>query len=88
MNNIAIEDIYYQSGLRYFNNNVKFLIQNVLLELYDSDYPLLSNIKLKHVDRAVFKYKQAADNKKIYNTKNYFKACLKSSLEELGIDEY
>ena len=66
MNNITIEDIYYQSGLRYFNNDLKFLIQNVLIELYRIFKPdgvlsieknrTLKNKFLAEIEKIGFKY--------------------------------
>jgi hypothetical protein len=87
MNNIDLEDIYYQAGVRYYNDNLKPLIKNVIFDLYQSNWLLLKSIKIIHIDHAIFKYKEASEAKKIYNTKNYFKACLKSAIEELEIDE-
>lgn len=87
MDNTELENIYYQAGVRYYNDNFKFLIEKVISELYYSNWHLLKFLTIEHIDRAVFKYKAASENKKIYNTKNYFKACLRSSVEELGFDE-
>jgi hypothetical protein len=82
-----LENLYYQAGVRYYHDDLKFLIQNVISDLYYADWSLLNFIRLEHVDRAVYKFKEASENKKIYNTRNYFRACLRSAIEELGIEE-
>lgn len=87
MNNTDLEIIYYQAGVRYYNSNFKSLIEKVISELYYSNWSLLKFLTIEHIDRAVFKYQTASEHIKIYNTKNYFKACLKSAVEELGFDK-
>ena len=88
MDNINIEDIYNQAGVMYYDNDVEIFIKKIIFEIYQSNWQQLKNIQIYHIDHAISKFKEIREKKKIYNTKNYFKACLKSSLEELGIDEY
>ena len=87
LNNPELENIYYQSGSRYYENNLRFLIEDVLHDLHSANWPLLSYLRLNHIDRAVSKYIEASKTKKIFHTKNYFRACIKSAVIELGIDE-
>jgi hypothetical protein len=87
LNNPQLENIYYQSGSRYYENNLRFLIEEVLHDLYSTSWPLLSFVRLNHIDRAVSKYIEVSKTRKIYHTKNYFYACIKSAVVELGIDE-
>jgi hypothetical protein len=87
LNNSELENIYYQSGSRYYENNLKFLIEDVLHDLYSDKWPLLYYVRLNHIDRAVSKYIEVSKTRKIYHTKNYFSACIKSAVVELGIDE-
>ena len=87
MNNSELEDIFFQAGIRYNDEKFRFLIKNAISDLFQSNHDLVKLINIYHLDRAIFKYKEASENKKIYNTRNYFKACLKSAIEELIIDE-
>jgi hypothetical protein len=82
-----LEDLYYQAGVRYYNDNLKPLIKSVISDLYQANWPLLKNIQITHIDHAIFKYKEVSETKKIYNTKSYFRACLKSAIEELEIND-
>jgi hypothetical protein len=85
--NSELENIYYQSGSIHYESNLRFLIEEILHDLHVANWPLLSYIRLEHIDRAVFKYIEASKTKKIFNTKNYFTSCIKSAVVELGIDE-
>ena len=87
MNNKGLADIFAQSGIRYYDEKYRFLIKNAISDLFQTNYDLLKLINIYHLDRAIFKYREACENKKIYNPRNYFRACLKSALEELIIDE-
>ena len=87
LNNSELKNIISVAEAHIFEDSIRFLIEDVLHDLYNSNWPLLYCIRLKHLDRAVSKYLEASNVKKIFNTKNYFKACIKSSVIELGIDE-
>lgn len=87
LNNPELENIISISEVNIFDDSIRFLIEDVLHDLYNSNWPLLYCIRLKHLDRAVSKYLEASKAKKIFHTKNYFKACIKSAVVELGIDE-
>jgi hypothetical protein len=85
MDNINIEDIYNQAGVMYYDNDVEIFIKKIIFEIYQSNWQQLKNIQIYHIDHAISKFKEIREKKKIYNTKNYFKACLKSAIEELDI---
>jgi hypothetical protein len=88
MDNINIEDIYNQAGVKYYDNDVQVFIKKIIFEMYQSNWHLLKNIQIYHIDHAIAKFKEARETKEIYNTKNYFKACLKSAIEELDISVF
>lgn len=83
-----LNEILEQSGVNNYYDNLKFVIKNAITDLYITNWPLLRLIRIEHIDRAVFKYKESSSNKRIWNTKNYFKACLVSAVEEYGLDEH
>ena len=81
-----LEEIFQQAGINYFNEDLKQLLKNAIFDLYKINPTCLKSICIEHLDRAILKYKEACEKQKIYNTRNYFRACLKSSIEELEID--
>ncbi|TYQ17866.1 UNVERIFIED_CONTAM: hypothetical protein Cloal_0241 [Acetivibrio alkalicellulosi] len=58
---IIIENIFNNSGIAYFNDNLKPLLENIIKELYFSDREVVLLLKLCHIDRALFKFKQAKE---------------------------
>lgn len=86
MDNTELKSIFHQAGIRYFNDNIKQMLKNAISDLYNLNPYFVKFICIEHLDRAIFKYREACKNQKIYNTRNYFTACLKSSIEELEID--
>jgi len=78
--------IFHSSGIRYFNSDMKPFLEETLRELYYSDPELASKVKLKHIDRAIFKFKNAKERTFICNTKQYFKACVSSAILETAFD--
>jgi hypothetical protein len=82
-----LTDFYELSGVNYFCDDLRNLIIEVINELYAANCESLYRLRLNHIDRAVFKYRQAKEKRPIWNTKQYFKACLLSAINESGIDE-
>lgn len=81
-----IEKIYSLAGVDYFNDDLRPIIKDVIKELYYSDTELVFRLRLNHIDRALFKFRQAKEKNRIYNTKQYFKACIKSAIQETALD--
>ena len=84
---LLIQKIYENSGVGYFNDDVRFILEEIIKELYYSNQALMFKLRLNHIDRAVFKYREAKRKKYIYNTKQYFKACIVSAIRETGLDD-
>jgi len=82
-----IKFVYEESILKYFNDDLRYLIEDVLKDLYLSDNKLITRLHLSHVDRAIFKYRQAKEKTHIRNTRQYFKACILSAIKESGLDD-
>jgi hypothetical protein len=87
LTNKNIKHVYKESIIKYFNDDLKYLIEDVLKDLYLSDSGLMKGLQLSHVDRAIFKYRQAKEKTYIHNTRQYFKACLLSAIKESGLDD-
>jgi hypothetical protein len=81
-----IDKIYDASGVDYFNNDFRPILQDVINELYYSHGELIFQLRLNHIDRAIFKFRQAKQNNFIHNTKQYFKACIVSAIRETALD--
>ena len=75
------------SGVDYFSNDIRELLLVVIKELCDAHTELMLNLRIEHIDRAIAKYVQAKKKQKIWNTKQYFKACILSAIRELGLEE-
>ena len=82
-----IEKIYEVSGVMYFNDDLRFIIECAIRELYYSNRDLILKLRLNHIDRAVCKFRQSKEKRIIYNTKQYFKACILSAVLETGLDD-
>ncbi len=82
-----LTDIYQLSGVNYYNDELRSLIIDVINDLYYSNCKSICRLRINHIDRAVFKYRQAKGKRRIWNTKQYFKACILSAINESGIDE-
>lgn len=83
-----IEKICEISGTCYFKDNMRLILEEVIKELFYSHHQdLVCNLRLKHIDRAIFKYRQAKEKKQIRNTKQYFKSCIVSAIKETDLDE-
>jgi hypothetical protein len=90
MNKITTDrltDLYELSGANYFYDDLRSLIIEAIDELYATNCETICKIRINHIDRAVFKYRQAKEKRPIWNTKQYFKACLISAIKETEIDE-
>lgn len=70
---------------RYFEE-VRHLVADAIRELYRFNPELVSNLRVEHIDRAIYKYLQASRKRVINNSLQYFKACIMSSLREYDID--
>ena len=84
---LTINKIYNVSGVVYFNDDLRPFLEDVIKELYYSHGELVFRLRLNHIDRAIFKYRQARENNYIRNTKQYFKACIISSIKETALDD-
>lgn len=84
---LIIEKICEDSGIKYYNENLRQIIKDVVTELYYSHQKLIFKLRIKHIDRAIFKYRQAKEKREIYNAKQYFKSCIVSAITETGLDE-
>jgi hypothetical protein len=82
-----IEKIYNESGVHYFNDELRPLLKIAIKELYYSQKQLMMKLRLHHIDRAVFKFRTANESTTIKNTKQYFKACITSAIIEVPFDE-
>jgi len=82
-----IKNIYESSEIRYFNNDLRNILEDVIKELCYSHRKLMLKLRLNHIDRAIFKYRQAKETSCIRNTKQYFKACIISAVQETCLDE-
>lgn len=72
----------------YFNDSMRLILEDVIKELFHSEHQnLICNLRPKHLDRAIFKYTLAKEKTCIWNTKQYFKACVVSAIKEIGLDE-
>jgi hypothetical protein len=82
-----IEKLYDVCGVNYYYDELRLILEDVIKELYFSNQELIFKLRLNHIDRAIFKYRQAKEKRHIWNTKQYFKACIKSAILETGLDQ-
>jgi hypothetical protein len=82
-----IEKLYEVSGVIYFNDEFRFILESVIRELYYSNQEQILKLRTNHIDRAINKFSQAKERRPIRNTKQYFKACILSAILETGLDE-
>ena len=75
------------SGVDHFSNDIRELLLVVIKEICDAHAELMQNLRIEHIDRAITKYAQAKKKQQIWNTKQYFKACILSAIRELGLEE-
>ncbi len=87
MGQSLIEKIYEESGVIYFNDDLRDILECIIRELYYSNQHLILKLRLNHIDRAVYKFRKAKEKRLIHNTKQYFKACILSAILETGLDE-
>jgi len=83
----SINKIYENAKVEYYHDEFQGIIKEVIKELYYSNRTLILNLKLKHIDRAIYKFKIAKEKTNIHNTKQYFKACIISAITETVLDE-
>jgi len=60
-----IEKIYSLASVDYFNDDLRTIIKDVINELYYSDTELVFRLRLNHIDRALFKFRQAKEKNRI-----------------------
>ena len=82
-----IQNIYENSGVYYYKDDLKGVLENIIKELCHSHTHLMIKLRLNHIDRAIFKYSQAKEKKTIHNTKEYLKACIVSAVYESPLEE-
>lgn len=82
-----IEKLFEVSGVIYFNDDLRCILESVIKELYYSNREQILKLRTNHIDRAIWKFTQAKETRPIHNTKQYFKACILSAIEETGLDE-
>ena len=90
MNNIQTDrltDLFDLAGVDHFNEDFKTLIKKIVTELYYENCSSIHRLRINHIDRAISKYRQANAKRPIWNTKQYFKACIISAINELSYDE-
>jgi len=78
--------LYEQCNVFLFNDDVRGLVMDAITELHHSNAESISRLHAIHIDRAIYKYHQASEKRIIWNTLQYFKACIMSALKEYGID--
>jgi hypothetical protein len=81
-----IKKIYEQSGVNYFYDNLQLLLKELIKELYCLNPALAFRLRLEHIDRALFKFRQAYESGTIRNTRQYLKACIKSAVLETAFE--
>jgi hypothetical protein len=84
---LLIEKLFEVSGVENYTDNFNQIIKDIITELYYSHQETILKLRLKHIDRAIFKYRQASETRKIFNTKQYLKACILSAIVEAALDE-
>lgn len=85
-NNLILEKIYTASGTVYFDGELRPVLEEIIKELYFSHGELVFRLRLNHLDRAIFKFRQAKEKICIRNPKQYFKACIISAIQETALD--
>jgi hypothetical protein len=84
---INFDKLYLEAGVVNFNDDLRPLLEDIIKDIYASHGELVLQLRLIHIDRAIFKFRQAQEKKQITNTKKYFKACLVSAIMESGLEQ-
>jgi len=79
--------VYETSGIDYFSDDLREILSQTIKELCKTQKELMLRLRIEHIDRAIAKYIYAKERRKIWNTKQYFKACILSAIRELDLDE-
>jgi hypothetical protein len=83
-----IEKLCEVSGACYFDDSIRLILEEVIKELFYSQHQdLICNLRPNHISRAIFKYRLAKEKTRIWNTKQYFKACVISAIRETKLEE-
>jgi hypothetical protein len=83
-----IQNIIEQSEVyRYEDADLQENIKDTIKDAYidGTTRHIINKLKLKHIDIAIAKYRQAQEQQDIKNPKLYFKKCLLSAIEECGL---
>ena len=83
--NDGLTDLFEKLNIYLFHDNYRPLIEETIKDLYCSNDKVIYLLKLSHIDRALFKFREAEEKQVIHHTKNYFRACLKSAVIETTI---
>lgn len=84
---LIIDKLFDASGVAYFDNDLRPILEDVIKELFCSHGELVFRLRLNHIDRALFKFRQAKEKRHIRNTRQYFKACIISAIQETALDD-
>ena len=82
-----INEIYQVSKVEYFNDSIRDILQEAIKDIYYSHRALIFKLKLQHLDRAIYKYRNAKEKTYIFNTRQYLKACIVSAILETDLEE-
>jgi hypothetical protein len=79
-----LEGIYKKAHLDNFynSNGLRNLLKTVIRELYVSNRNEILQLKVNHLDHAIFKYNSIRYRRHIENPVQYFKACVLSAIRE------
>jgi len=83
---LQVENIYTKSNVNIYHKPVKILIKDIIRELYISGKFEILELEMHHLDRAIWKFRKAFSEKEIKNTKQYFKACIVSAINEAELE--
>lgn len=83
-----IDKIFEVSGACYFEDSMRLILEDVIKELFYSQHQeVIFNLRPEHINRAIFKFRQAKEKTHIWNTKHYFKSCIVSAIKETELDD-
>lgn len=85
--NIKFNRLFDVAEISNFNNDFRPFLEDVIKDIYYSHGDLIFQLRLSHIDRAIFKFKQAQEKTRIINTKQYFKSCIVSAIKEYGLNQ-
>jgi len=83
---VIIERICEIAQVHYLDDNLGLILEDIISELFYSHQDLICRLRNNHIDRAIFKFTQAKEKRRIWNTKQYLKACVLSAIKECDYD--